>query len=271
MELLTKEKIIATIQDIIDNDVVLQTNSDIVKVSWSGGKDSTASVLLHTALGHKCKIVCYIPMLTNTIPLILKNHYAFILETADKFKSLGHDVSIITGKNYCRIFNERITRGKNTDKKRGYSLGFGFCVFRDLSKIKSLTTYDVGFYDYEDIGIAFDEVKRQHQLNINKRSILTELKVSEKHAKDICFRLHVLSPHYDTSTRDGCAICPNASINELDLYIKDYPHAKKILMQLDKKYNDLYNKGEIKDNNGEKIYPYRNHKNFTDRMKGDLK
>ena len=33
-----------------------------VKVSWSGGKDSTCSVLLHLQAGYKVKVVNYIPM-----------------------------------------------------------------------------------------------------------------------------------------------------------------------------------------------------------------
>lgn len=36
--------------------------SDTVKISWSGGKDSTASVLLHLERGDNCKVVYYIPV-----------------------------------------------------------------------------------------------------------------------------------------------------------------------------------------------------------------
>ena len=52
---------------------------DIVKVNWSGGKDSTCSALLHIKRGDKVKIVSYIPMFTDEIPLILKDHYNFIM------------------------------------------------------------------------------------------------------------------------------------------------------------------------------------------------
>ena len=46
-----------------------------VKVSWSGGKDSTCAVLLHLEAGHKVKVVNYIPMFTEEIPLLLKEHF----------------------------------------------------------------------------------------------------------------------------------------------------------------------------------------------------
>ena len=60
----------------------------VVKICWSGGKDSTCAVMKHLEAGHICKIVCYIPMFTETIPLLLKIHYDFIMRTADYFKSL---------------------------------------------------------------------------------------------------------------------------------------------------------------------------------------
>ncbi len=36
--------------------------SDVVKVFWSGGKDSTCAVMLHLLQGHKVKVLCYIPI-----------------------------------------------------------------------------------------------------------------------------------------------------------------------------------------------------------------
>ena len=84
-----------------------------VKVGWSGGKDSTATVLLHLERGDKVKAVCYIPMFTKEIPLILKDHYQFILNTADYFRSLGAEVYIVTGITYVEYVLRRATRGKN--------------------------------------------------------------------------------------------------------------------------------------------------------------
>ena len=52
--------------------------ADIVKVSWSGGKDSSCAVMLHLERGHKVKAVCYIPMFTETIPLLLTKNIEII-------------------------------------------------------------------------------------------------------------------------------------------------------------------------------------------------
>ena len=64
----------------------------VVQIGWSGGKDSTCAVMKHIEYGDKVKAVCYVPMFTREIPLILKNHYNFIINTADYFHSLGAEV-----------------------------------------------------------------------------------------------------------------------------------------------------------------------------------
>ena len=74
--------------------------NDIVKVSWSGGKDSTCAMLKHLESGNVVKAVCYIPMLTPEIPLIMKNHYEFIQNTAERFRNMGAEVNIISGMDY---------------------------------------------------------------------------------------------------------------------------------------------------------------------------
>ena len=69
----------------------------IVKIGWSGGKDSTRSVMAHIQRGDKVKAVGYVPMFTKEIPLISKKHYDFILKTAEYFRSLGAEVYFADG------------------------------------------------------------------------------------------------------------------------------------------------------------------------------
>lgn len=239
--------------------------SDIL-ISWSGGKDSTASVILHIAEQHDFEIINYIPYLTDRIPLISKQHYNFIINTAEKFSKFGK-IHIIKGISYHDLFYSEITRGENKGKLRGYSLGFGYCTFRNYSKLKSLQEIQKKIvHKYIDIGIAFDEKKRQNQLNDYKRSILYEMKITENEAFLICKKFKLLSPHYKNNSRDGCAICPNAPIDGLKEFIKDYPEAKEILLQMDKDYFNYYMFDKIKNNKGLPIMPYRNFENFTDRI-----
>lgn len=204
----------------------------IVKINWSGGKDSTASVLLHLEQGDICKVVFYVPMLTNEIPLISKVHYNFIMRTAKWFKSQGCKVYRAKGTTYWEHVHTQITRGKNKGKYKGYALGFGYCEFRRDSKVKALNSLKLK-YDYQDIGIAADEVKRHSQLNTTLRSILVEKGYTEQDAFKLCKDKGLLSPHYDVSKRDGCVICPYTKPKEWPEWLNDFPEGEEILRQID--------------------------------------
>ena len=206
---------------------------DVVKVSWSGGKDSTCALMKHLERGDTVKAVCYIPMFTDTIPLLLKDHHEHILRTADKFRSMGAEVHIVKGVTYYDFVHKRSSRGKF----KGRTFGFppfvtGRCNFKRDSKLKALAEMDVGQYDYEDIGIAADETSRHAQLSESKRSILCEMGITEQMAIEYCKEHSVLSPHYSTHKRDGCTLCPHAKASERELWFEQYPEAFPIVLEL---------------------------------------
>ena len=205
----------------------------IVKVGWSGGKDSTCAVLLHLENGDKVKACCYVPMFTKEIPLIGKKHYEFILRAAEKFRSMGADVYITSGITYWDWVTKVTTRGKYKGKIFGFPcVHTGKCGFQRDSKTKSITNLDVGDYDYVDIGIAYDEVARKGQLSEDKRSILCEMGYTEKMAWQKCIEYDLLSPHYESASRDGCALCYNARKQERERWFADYPEAVPLVIQL---------------------------------------
>ncbi len=207
--------------------------ADIVKVGWSGGKDSSCSVMLHLEQGHKVKAVCYIPMFTEKIPLLLKEHYEFILRTADRFRSLGAEVKIVTGITYYDFVLKRSSRGKFKDRMFGFPPFItGLCNFKRDSKVKALSETDVGYYDYEDIGIEANEIKRQNQLNERKRSILCELGFTKYDVITFDITHDLLSPHYEILARDGCTLCPHAKAKERELWFKQYPEAVPLVIEL---------------------------------------
>lgn len=189
--------------------------------------------------------------------MIRKNHYEFIINTKSVFRSWGFDVKIVNGMSYLDHTKRILTRGKRKGLPMGTGLGLGFCLFRNNSKIPALNNLCLG-YDYEDIGIAFDETKRQTQLNNIKRSILCEMKYTELDAKNLCTEYGLLSPLYDTHNRDGCTICPNGNATNFIEWCIEYPGAIPILLEIEndskKHYGDRYN-------------PYRENKWFSDRMK----
>ncbi len=206
---------------------------DIVKVGWSGGKDSTASVLLHLEQGDKVKAVCYVPMFTKDIPLITKGHYEFIVNTAERLRKMGAEVHIVSGMTYYDYVSHTITRGKNIGKIRGFPITqVGMCDFKNQSKSASINKFDVGEYDYYDIGIAYDELKRQGQLINNRRSILCEMKYTEEMARKKCIDYNMLSPHYQLEKRDGCALCYNAPKKRREKWFSDYPQAIPLVIEL---------------------------------------
>ena len=206
---------------------------DVVKVSWSGGKDSTCALMKHLERGDTVKAVCYIPMFTDTIPLLLKDHYEHILRTADKFRSMGAEVHIVKGITYYDLIHKRSSKGKFKGRLFGFPPFItGQCNFKRDSKLKALSEINIGRFDYEDIGIAADETRRQSQLNDKKRSILCEMGISEQMAIEYCKEHNILSPHYDTHKRDGCTLCPHAKAAERKRWFEQYPEAIPIVLEL---------------------------------------
>ena len=206
---------------------------DIVKVSWSGGKDSTCALMKHLERGDTVKAVCYIPMLTDTIPLLLKDHYEFILRTADKFRSMGAEVHIVHGMTYYDYVHKIATRKKFKGKPFGFPRFIkAWCGFKRDSKLKALSEFSIDSYDYEDIGIAADEVRRHNQLTDKLRSILCEMGVTESMALAYDKNLNILSPHYGTNHRDGCTLCPHAKASERRKWFEQYPEAIQIVLEL---------------------------------------
>lgn len=228
----------------------------IVKISWSGGKDSTASVILHQQAGDECKIVYYIPMLTDTIPLIRKAHYEFIQDAVGLFTQSGLLCYRAYGLSYEDHVTRVLTKGPRKGQIMGYGLGFGFCIFRNYSKLRALNGVNVGYFDYEDIGIAADEYRRHGQLTQAKRSILFERHITEARAREICIERGLLSPIYKDTGRDGCVICPNATPQVIQQWARDYPDGVEVLKHLE----------HIADTYASKSKIYRDGTKWSDRL-----
>lgn len=231
---------------------------DVVKVSWSGGKDSSCAAHLHMLQGDDCIICNYTPMFTEKIPLILKDHYEFILQTADRFREMGAKVHIVHGETYW----DYVTRIAKAGKNEGKILGFpcfirGQCGFKRDSKEKAISKLDSLFslkYDYQDIGIAYDEADRRKQLSEIKRSILVERKITEEMATQYCKKNGLYSPHYIRFNRDGCVLCPHAPARERNEWFMQYPEAFELVLQLQERVRQ----------ERPEMYPLRNYRYFIE-------
>lgn len=209
---------------------------DTVKCCWSGGKDSSCATHLHLLQGDKCIVTNYIPMFTEEIPLLLKGHYEFIMQTIELWKQMGAEVYQVHGITYWDWVHKVATRGKTKGKPRGFPFfGVGKCGFARDSKNKSVSEIDEKFnlrYDYMDLGIAFDEVERHSILNEKQRSILVEQKITEYMATEYCKKNGLYSPQYDNYKRDGCTLCPHAKASERIEWFNQYPEAFGLVLEL---------------------------------------
>lgn len=220
-------------------------------ISWSGGKDSTASVIL----AHKHGIP--IDLIVISLPYFdkIKGIYAdhplhidFILNKAiPTFRSWGYNVRIVSSnKDYKYwFFKKRGNKCKHAEyngKYYGWLFG-GKCKMNE-EKTKPIKEY-VEELDMEGwqsiVGIGIDEPKRLEKMRNrpNQISLLEKYGYTEKMAKNLCVEYGLLSPLYDMGgMRQGCFFCPNAHIEEFAKLQRDYPVLWEELLIL----NEFYRK-----------------------------
>lgn len=207
----------------------------MVCVCWSGGKNSTRAVYEYHTRGYKVTAVCYIPMFTENIPLIDKEHYDFILRCADWFRSIGIKVVFLRGVTYFDWCSRILLKGKNKGERQGFPFfKRGNCGFARDGKIKTINEYfknNSKRFSFIDIGLCADEYDRK-QLKGKERSILQELGVLDEECFYWCRDFSLLSPRYARSSRDGCLLCPQAKSVERALFFEQYPEAFNLVLEL---------------------------------------
>ncbi len=199
-------------------------------LSWSGGKDSSASIAL-----------CY----ENNIPLdgvifsevMFDNernisgenpeHIAFIHAVIPTLERMGYNVFILrANSDYLQEFN-RIIRNSRIATRNGKKVGFllgGMCKANSKLKIAPIKHFlrEIGECQ-QIIGIAADEPQRLARLKPNQRSVLAEHGINEADTYEICRRYGLLSPIYENESRGGCWFCPNSSIKDFARLAKSHP------------------------------------------------
>lgn len=198
-------------------------------VLWSGGKDSTATIILchlhHIPID---EIVFTEVMYDKRRRLSGEHpeHIHFIRKVAKPlFESWGYMVNIITGeKDYITLFNRIIKRPLKHFDHKGKSFGFPLgkmCSIRRDCKVKPAAAYLDHKYGREGyqmyVGICADEERRLIALHqAGKLSLLAQYGLTQQDTKVLCESYGLLSPAYQYSKRGGCWFCP---------YAKDAEHA----------------------------------------------
>lgn len=208
-------------------------------VNWSGGKDSTCTIILAHLMNLPLDEILFSEVMFNeTISGELPEHIQFIKKCIPVFMSWGYKVTILHhSKTYMDYFNQIRVQGKNIGKKVGFPMA-DRCNVRNC-KIEPIKKYlkEVGEDTIQYIGYAADEPLRLSRLTDTKVSILAQYGYTEMMARKLCEEYHLLSPYYAFSKRGGCWFCPNAALCQLRNTRKNYPKLWKMLLQLETQEN----------------------------------
>lgn len=191
--------------------------------SWSGGKDSTASVILDHlhSLPHS-KIIFSEVMFDKKrgISGELPEHIEWVKRKAiPQFQEWGYDVEILHSEyDYVTLFNRPLEKSKTPERNgkiRAFPLG-GMCYANRDMKSKAVNKFFAKYrgQDYiQYVGIAIDEPKRLENLHKRKRqvSLLEQFDYTEEMAYQLCEEYGLLSPIYKNSKRGGVLVLPECN------------------------------------------------------------
>ena len=202
---------------------------------WSGGKDSTASIILAHEMGEPLDTILFSEVMfdkKNGISGENPEHIYFIKKIAKPlFESWGYEVKILhADTDYLDFFFHTIKNPRTHLHHKGMHFGFpasGACGVKRDCKEKPIRAYlrsiKEPFTEY--IGIGIDEPLRLRSMHraSTKVSLLEKYDYTTSMAKQKCIDYGLLSPAYHYSNRGGCWMCPNAKFNE-HLYISQHFH-----------------------------------------------
>ena len=218
-------------------------------LSWSGGKDSTASIILAHEHNEPLDTIVFCEVmydLKNNISGENPQHIEFIREKAKPlFESWGYKVDILRAdRDYLDFFHRIIEKPRKHMDHKGKKFGFpvfGLCgVKRDL-KLKPIKEYYKGIPGdvIQYVGICADEKRRLLSLHsqTGRISLLDKYGFTEQMAREKCEEYGLLSPCYQFSNRGGCWFCPNAKLAEHREIKKLYPDVWNQFVSLENEDN----------------------------------
>lgn len=200
---------------------------------WSGGKDSTASIILAHEHHEPLDTIVFSEVVfdkTQNISGENPKHMDFVLNTAKPlFEYWGYEVLILhSDKDYLDIFNHVIEKPRKHMEHKGMRTGFlpfGTCHMKRDCKLKPIKDYIKSLNEpyVQYVGIGIEEQTRLDSLHKDTTciSLLEKYNYTTTMAKEKCEEYNLLSPAYQYSKRGGCWFCPNAKIAEHE-YIRNY-------------------------------------------------
>lgn len=205
---------------------------------WSGGKDSTASLIICHENGIKLDGVIFSEVMFDHKRGISGESPEFIKwvydEAIPKIREMGYNGIVLrSNSDYLSLFHHVNKKGNFIGKKRAFLIG-GMCKANSDCKVKPIKDFLKPHPNCEQIvGIAADEPERYEKAKARgQRSVLCEFGIKEEQTYDICRKYSLLSPTYEHSTRGGCWFCPNQSIKELARLRANHPELWQELVEL---------------------------------------
>lgn len=233
-------------------------------ISWSGGKDSTATILLfHKYEDELLKPGDTVTILFAEVMFDLKRNISghnpdiikFIYEKKKVFESWGYNVEILRAEtDYLDNFWHKLSLRTKDPSRRGLTWGFvpsKICAIKRDCKIKPIHKW-IKTHAKENlihyIGIAKDEPVRLKALYKQpcQVSLLWKYGYTEADAMELCRENDMLSPQYflfpNKLTRDGCWFCPNAKLCEHKAIYEQMPDIWQEYVELEQTPNLAYPK-----------------------------
>jgi len=232
-------------------------------VCWSGGKDSTASIILAHENNIRIDLILMSEvMFDNRKGISGENplHMDFVYNKAiPLFESWGYKVAVLRSESdFLEQFYHIIENPTKHVEHKGMHYGFpvaGLCSIKRELKEKPIKKYLKELSKSEEIleyvGICSDEYYRLRSMKRsgNKVSILEQFHYKKDMTGPLCEKYNLLSPTYSMGvSRGGCWFCPFAKEIE-HLYIKtNYPDAWERYVALEHVRNVAFDKWSVYDN-----------------------
>lgn len=221
--------------------------------SWSGGKDSTATIILAHLNNEPLDTILFSEvMYDNKRGISGENprHIDFIKNKAKPlFESWGYEVHILHAeKDYLDCFYHICEKPRKVMSNKGKYTGFaprGLCNVKRDCKIKPMNDFYRSIKEpyMKYVGICIDEPKRLESLHKDNQqiSLLEKYGYTEEMAYELCKEYGLLSPCYELSKRGGCWFCPNAGDCELRNLRDNHNHLWQKLLDLENEHNTIGN------------------------------
>ena len=211
-------------------------------VCWSGGKDSTATIILAHEKNLPIEQIIINLIWFDKERKIYADHPEVIEWIFDYaiplFSSWGYSVKILESeKDYVYWFYHKLEKSSKAErigKRAGWLLRGACAMNREKTRPVEKYVKSLGSEYKQYIGIAADEPERLVRAHEKGNlSLLEKFNYTELDAYELCKKYGLLSPTYSFSSRSGCWFCPNQKIKELAHTKIEHPELWDELLKLD--------------------------------------